>query len=99
AAGRLPRRHARPLIRRCDQLVTGTERSPFEAPEHERLLSSGDRLTAIVPDHLHPRRRASDTVDASALFHGGGELGQRMAAFDWSTTSLGPVERWPQSLR
>jgi PAS domain S-box-containing protein len=30
---------------------------------------------------------------------GGGELGERMRARDWSQTSLGPVERWPQSLK
>jgi signal transduction histidine kinase len=30
---------------------------------------------------------------------GGGEMGARMRAFDWSATPLGPVERWPQSLR
>jgi len=29
---------------------------------------------------------------------GGGEMGARMRALDWSAT-LGPVERWPQSLR
>ncbi|MBV9987666.1 MAG: PAS domain-containing protein [Chitinophagaceae bacterium] len=28
-----------------------------------------------------------------------GELGERIAAFDWSQTSLGPIESWPQSLR
>lgn len=30
---------------------------------------------------------------------GGGEMGQRIRDFDWSRTSLGPVEQWPQSLR
>jgi len=30
---------------------------------------------------------------------GGGELGQRIRDYDWSTTSLGPVESWPRSLR
>lgn len=30
---------------------------------------------------------------------GGGELGQRIRNFDWASTSLGPVENWPQSLR
>ena len=30
---------------------------------------------------------------------GGGELGQRMREFDWSSTSLGPVDSWPRSLR
>jgi len=30
---------------------------------------------------------------------GGGEMGERIAAFNWSTTPLGPLESWPQSLR
>jgi PAS domain S-box-containing protein len=30
---------------------------------------------------------------------GGGEMGSMMRAVDWSATSLGPVGRWPQSLR
>jgi len=28
-----------------------------------------------------------------------GELGGRIAAFDWAKTPLGPIEQWPQSLR
>jgi hypothetical protein len=34
-----------------------------------------------------------------SVFAGGGDLGARMHAFDWSTTALGPLEQWPQSLR
>ncbi len=30
---------------------------------------------------------------------GGGEMGARIAAFDWSKTSLGPIGDWPQSLK
>jgi hypothetical protein len=30
---------------------------------------------------------------------GGGEMGERIRAFDWSETSLGPLEAWPQSLK
>ncbi|HEX5887278.1 MAG TPA: ATP-binding protein [Pyrinomonadaceae bacterium] len=30
---------------------------------------------------------------------GGGELGQLIRGYDWSRTSLGPIESWPQSLR
>ena len=30
---------------------------------------------------------------------GGGELGERIRAFDWSKTSLGPFEFWPRSLK
>ncbi|MEH2071988.1 MAG: ATP-binding protein [Nostoc sp.] len=30
---------------------------------------------------------------------GGGEMGARMREFDWSKTSLGPTQHWPQSLK
>ncbi len=33
------------------------------------------------------------------VFSGGGEMGALMRQKDWSATSLGPVEGWPQSLR
>jgi PAS domain S-box-containing protein len=39
---------------------------------------------------------------ASANLHflsGGGEMGQLIRAFDWSSTALGSPETWPQSLR
>ena len=34
-----------------------------------------------------------------SVFAGGGEMGARMRALDWSQTALGPLEQWPQSLR
>ena len=34
-----------------------------------------------------------------SVFAGGGEMGARLRALDWSRTVLGPVEQWPQSLR
>src|SRR6187455_1466630 len=39
-------------------------------------------------------RRLIDSV-----FTGGGDMGERMRAVDWSTTVLGPVAQWAQSLR
>ncbi|HZI00823.1 MAG TPA: hypothetical protein VEX63_06725, partial [Flavisolibacter sp.] len=30
---------------------------------------------------------------------GGGELGELIRSYDWSKTSLGPIETWPRSLR
>ena len=30
---------------------------------------------------------------------GGGEMGARMRALDWSTTPLGVVDGWPQRLK
>lgn len=34
-----------------------------------------------------------------AFLSGGGEMGQQVRAYDWSQTSLGLPETWPQSLR
>ena len=34
-----------------------------------------------------------------AFLAGGGEMGALMRAHDWSSTPIGPVESWPQSLR
>ncbi|HWS31288.1 MAG TPA: ATP-binding protein, partial [Actinoplanes sp.] len=39
------------------------------------------------------------TTPPDDLFAGGGETGRLMSACDWSTTALGPVGGWPQSLR
>jgi signal transduction histidine kinase/CheY-like chemotaxis protein len=34
-----------------------------------------------------------------AFLTGGGEMGELLRSMDWSGTSLGPLEQWPQSLR
>jgi hypothetical protein len=33
------------------------------------------------------------------IFAGGGEIGARLRAIEWSKTPLGPVQDWPQSLK
>ena len=33
------------------------------------------------------------------FFPGSGEMAKRMRSLDWSTTPLGPIENWPQSLK
>ncbi|NID16388.1 ATP-binding protein [Luteibacter yeojuensis] len=45
-----------------------------------------------------PNAPSGDTAELSWL-DGGGEAGALIRAFDWTTTGLGPVDRWPQSLR
>ncbi|WP_017297329.1 PAS domain S-box protein [Nodosilinea nodulosa] len=42
----------------------------------------------------------ADSVNSAAnLFGGAGEMGVLMRSHDWANTPLGPVDRWPQSLR
>ena len=46
-------------------------------------------------------KASHSTPDERNLVHclkGGGEMGALMRAHDWSTTAVGPVEQWPQSL-
>src|SRR5215468_7811711 len=47
---------------------------------------------------VHDMSTASLSATADCLA-GGGEMGALMRSFDWSRTRLGPVARWPQSLR
>jgi signal transduction histidine kinase len=51
--------------------------------------------------HEHPETTSPTAALARVedCFSGGGEMGARMRAFDWASTPLGPVARWPQSLR
>ena len=46
----------------------------------------------------HDPRVAANTPNAPAWLAGGGEMGARIRAFDWSRTGLGPPEAWSQSL-
>jgi PAS domain S-box-containing protein len=41
----------------------------------------------------------SPRKNSGGFLFGGGEMGARMRALDWSRTPVGPVERWPQSLK
>src|SRR5512139_2974893 len=42
---------------------------------------------------------ASAPLSQHETLAGGGELGERIRAFDWASTPLGPIESWPQSLK
>ena len=52
--------------------------------EHEAQHTAGTGATVSVPE---------------AYLTGGGEMGQRIRAHNWSATPLGPVATWPQSLK
>ena len=45
------------------------------------------------------REGSPPSRSAATFLEGGGELGARMRATDWSATPLGPPESWPQSLK
>lgn len=42
---------------------------------------------------------ADRSLDIRSVFPGNGEMATRCRAYDWSSTPLGPVSSWPQSLR
>src|SRR5690349_24219769 len=53
--------------------------------------SGGD--TAMENRDIAPRQGSPRFLD------GGGEMGERIRAFDWCATPLGKPARWPQALR
>ena len=44
-------------------------------------------------------QRLAEDLAVGDVLAGGGEMGALTRAFDWSSTPLGPVSEWPQSLR
>src|SRR5690348_17314341 len=47
----------------------------------------------------HSSNIPAPALSADRLFEGGGETGAILRGIDWAKTALGPVERWPQSLK
>jgi len=43
------------------------------------------------------RREGGD--ETYAFVADGGELGERIAKFDWASTSIGPIDRWPVAMK
>lgn len=57
-------------------------------------MKPDDSTVRTAPDSVSPTRITSPTFLA-----GGGEMGELIRAYDWSTTPLGRPEHWPQSLK
>ncbi len=43
--------------------------------------------------------KIAPSASGSAFLIGGGEMGDRIRAFNWAKTPLGPIEQWPESLK
>ena len=67
----------------------------------DRVWEDAARLRHAGSHDLDGRALGSRGIPGGVpdIFTGGGEMGARMRAMDWSATPLGPAEDWPQSLR
>src|SRR5262249_57913756 len=71
-------------------------------PSGKRLRRSRKRECLILAGQcLMNDVIVTDALDPSALsfLSGGGEMGARIRAFDWTSTPLGPPEFWSPALR
>jgi PAS domain S-box-containing protein len=69
----------------------------MSSPEVKSWVALPSRVSYRLPvPSEEPLQKAAHAAD---IFRGGGEMGALLRATDWSRTSVGPVERWPQSLR
>ena len=48
---------------------------------------------------MRNEQRTADVNASLPFLRGGGEMGSRMRELDWSKTSIGSPDTWPQSLR
>src|SRR5260221_2115006 len=60
--------------------------------------SIGLRATPSKPSGVKTKRSKTGRLTSKA-FLTGGKMGAEVSAKDWSKTPLGPIDRWPQSLR
>jgi signal transduction histidine kinase/DNA-binding response OmpR family regulator len=71
--------------------------------EHVSALEGAAALQHSAPAWEYEAQHTTGTGAMvsvpEAYLTGGGEMGQRIRAYDWSATPLGPVETWPQSLK
>jgi Histidine kinase-, DNA gyrase B-, and HSP90-like ATPase len=76
-------------------------REAYQALQEQVIaLQGAAAVQAPVGSMRRSTRPAHETVIVpDACLVGGGEMGARMRAMDWGTTSLGPVATWPQSVR
>jgi PAS domain S-box-containing protein len=59
-------------------------------------MGKRESISLITPGAF---REIAEPDEQGEIFSGGGELGTRILAFDWSKTPLGPITGWPQSLK
>ena len=69
----------------------------MRAGQVEPVTPADDAASAGI--QLPDRQSVQSPSAADAILAGGGEMGALMRSIDWGATELGPVERWPQSLR
>ncbi len=77
--------------------VAKSELSNELLPTLDKLLSSQDNTPG--KRNGTGSRSKSDIASQPCWLTGGGSLGKLIRDRDWSKTSLGPIELWPQSLR
>jgi PAS domain S-box-containing protein len=76
-----------------DQIRPSGRRSPFSAGTSAQISGVESSKHMRMADSRDVRAKGTESLA------GGGEMGSRMRAFDWSKTPLGPVASWPQSLK
>jgi signal transduction histidine kinase len=53
----------------------------------------------MMPKKSSAKKRLPAAAADLSFLAGGGEMGERLRSFDWSTSPVGPPAEWPQSLK
>jgi PAS domain S-box-containing protein len=63
------------------------------------MVLKNNSRDATLDGKLGAMRHELNSDGGFRFLAGGGEMGERIRAFDWSHSPLGPIEKWPQSLK
>src|SRR5262249_13048436 len=87
-----------PEVARRMAMEPGAEAFVTNADLSRDLLSTIDKVTQ-PPASYERREEAESAEEAPRWLRGGGKMGALMRSKNWSSTLLGPLEGWPQSLQ
>ena len=71
----------------------------IQRPMPDALGQEADQKGVLCEREWDGRRTPRQSAPSRDFLSGGGTLGSLIGARDWSMTSLGPIDTWPQSLK
>jgi PAS domain S-box-containing protein len=90
------------LKRNLARFIPAVQRALHEAYEHRKRKEAEAERDNLLDKRESPARninRCGPKDSILSLSSRGGEMEQRIRAFDWSKTPLGPLETWSPALR
>jgi CheY-like chemotaxis protein len=93
------------IVSQNDPAIVSIQAREVSASAHVAKQELFGTLLPVLDDLVGATAGRTSSTEAHPVakipdwLMGGGELGQMIGRFDWSKTPLGPIKKWPQSLK